>query len=64
MARFDPLPIFSYKADEWEEWHADFDQFRIMTKVDKVEVKQDVFGAHGLMHTEPITINLRTGAEP
>ncbi|KAK2138176.1 hypothetical protein LSH36_3622g00000 [Paralvinella palmiformis] len=35
-----------------------------MTKVDKVKVKQDVLGVHGLMHTEPITINLRTGAEP
>ena len=32
-------------------------------RMDKVEVKQDVFGAHGLMHTEPVTINLRTGAE-
>ena len=64
MARFDPPPIFRYKADEWEEWPADFDQFHIMTKVDKVKVKQDVLGVHGLMHTEPITINLRTGAKP
>ncbi|KAK2156323.1 hypothetical protein LSH36_216g03005 [Paralvinella palmiformis] len=131
MARFDPPPKFSYKADEWEEWLADFDEYRITAKVDKeegnvqissllysmgakkaremynilkygktykfrvvvtndddietgfcllsrqiaaemglvqlmdkVEVNRDVFGADGLMHTEPITINLRTGAEP
>ena len=37
MARFDPPPKFSYKADEWEEWLADFDEYRITAKVDKEE---------------------------
>jgi len=35
MARLDPPPKFSYKADEWEEWLADFDEFRITAKVYK-----------------------------
>ena len=33
-------------------------------RMDKGEVKQDVLGAHGLMRTESVTINLRAGAEP
>jgi len=33
-------------------------------RMDKVEVKEDVFGAHGLMRTEPVHVNLRTGNEP
>ena len=36
----------------------------LVQRMDKVEVKQDVFGALGLMRTEPGTISLRTGAEP
>ena len=34
---FDPAPKFSYKADELEEWLADFDEFHITTKGDKEE---------------------------
>ena len=37
MARFDPPPKFSYKAVEWEEWLADFYEYRITAKVDKEE---------------------------
>jgi len=37
MARFDPPPKFTYKADEWEEWLVDFDEFRITAKVNKEE---------------------------
>ena len=37
MAKYDPPPKFSFKAEEWEDWFAEYEEFRHAAKVDLEE---------------------------
>ena len=49
MARFHPSPKFSYKADEWEEWLADFDEFPITCCIPWVPKRPEKYIIHSSM---------------
>ena len=37
MARFDPPPKFTFKANDWECWIQDYGRFRIASKIHREE---------------------------
>jgi hypothetical protein len=60
---FDPPSKLSYKADEWEEWLADFNEFRITAKVDKegnVQIRSLLYSM-GAKRPEKYIIHSRMG---